>query len=272
MRLPFGALAAALLFLIPSTRVAIAGDAPLKYQGRIPSDFSLPNAMKSLYGNFDPPANVSVSTLPTTGAKSSYFDPGLEINVRPFWVIGAKESGTTKVFLLTYATPDAKSFGCHACAPLIDMAVFVRAKSEWSVESVGKAIVVFGQWGYPPDARSLRIGPGRIGIELRFTHKGQGETTTLISILVPWKGEVREALSTEIADDDQGMCQDAGTLPCYHRRRNIKFVKAADPDYDEVLLTLSGTTLTKDAPYKAIDANELQHGHFVEGKYVLTPG
>jgi hypothetical protein len=29
--------------------------------------------------------------------------------------------------------------------------------------------------------------------------------------------------------------------------------------------------LTKDAPLKAIDANEAKRGHFFEGKYVFTP-
>lgn len=100
-------------FFIPCIRVEIGSDAPLQYEGSIPSDFSVPNAMKSLYGNFDPSAKVSVATLPTTGAKSSYFDAGQKINVRPFWVIGAKDSDTSKIYLLTFATPDAKSFGCH---------------------------------------------------------------------------------------------------------------------------------------------------------------
>jgi hypothetical protein len=270
MRPQLGILAAA-LFVIASARAAMGSGVPLRYQGGIPSDFSLPNAMKSLYGNFDPSANASVSSVAANGAKSSFFDPAEKLDVHPFSVIGAKDSDTTKIFLLTYATPDTKSFGCHACAPLIDMAVFVQTKNEWSIESVGKGIVVFGQWGNPPDVRAVRIGPRRIGIELTMTFQGQGESTTLVSILAPWKGEVREALRTEIADSDEGMCEDGATLPCYRRQRIIKFVKGADPEYDEVVVTLSGTTLTKEAPYKAIAVSEVQRGHWSEGKYVFPP-
>ena len=107
------------------------------------------------------------------------------------------------------------------------------------------------------------------GIELRTTYTGQGETTTWASILAPWKGEIREALNIEIASayDD---CRDGGATPCYRHRRIIKFVKGADPAYEDIVLTRSGTMLTKDAPLKAIDANEVKRGHFFEGKYVFT--
>jgi hypothetical protein len=146
------------------------------------------------------------------------------------------------------------------------MAVFVRTKGEWSIESVGKGIVVLGPWGYPPD---VRIGPRRTGIELRMKKQGQGVATTLVSILVPSKGEVREALRTEIADSDEGMCQDNATVPCYRRQRVIKFVRGEDREYDQVVVTLSGTS--KEAPFKAIAASEVEHRRFFNGKYVLTP-
>jgi len=217
MRRRFGPLAVALLFIIPSTRAAMGGDVPLRYQGRIPSDFSVPNAMKSLYGNVDPSANASVASVPGNGAKSSSFEAAQKIDVHPFWVTSAKESDTTKIFLLCYATPDSQPFECHACAPLIDMAVFVRTNSEWSIDSVGRGVVVFGQWGHPPHVRVVRVGPHRPGIELRTTYTGQGETTTWASILAPWKGEIREALNIEIASayDD---CRDGGATPWYRHR------------------------------------------------------
>jgi hypothetical protein len=70
MRRRFGPLAVALLFIIPSTRAAMGGDVPLRYQGRIPSDFSVPNAMKSLYGNVDPSANASVASVRAMAPKA----------------------------------------------------------------------------------------------------------------------------------------------------------------------------------------------------------
>lgn len=270
MRVELKLLAVMLTFAALSYRVLAADETTLRHQGRIPADFSLPRAMKSLYGNFDPVSGVSTASVAADSARSSFFALEDKILVRPFSVSGVKDLNSTKVFVLTYAVPDSKSFNCHLCAPLIDAAAFVRAKNEWSLESVGKGVVVFGQWGSPPDVRVVRIGPRHQGIELTSTYSGQGEITTWASILVPWKGDIREALNTEIggAYDD---CHDVGTAPCYRHQRKIKFVKGTNPEYDDVVLTRSGTTLTKEAPYKAIDASEVQCGHFFDGKYVLIP-
>lgn len=65
-----------------------------------------------------------------------------------------------------------------------------------------------------------------------------------MSILVPWKGEVRKALSTEIEDDHHGTCGD-GDLTCYRDRREITLVKGADPEYNDIIVTLSGSAPKK---------------------------
>jgi hypothetical protein len=151
------------------------------------------------------------------------------------------------------------------------MAVFGRTKNGWIIESSNKGVVVFGQWGEPPDARVVHIGQGHVGIELRITTQGQGETTTVVSFLIPWKGEITEALCTELADDDRGICGDEGMLPCYKNRRNITFVKGAEAGYDDLVLTLSGTVLTKKPPFKAVKLNQVERRRFSEGKYVIAP-
>lgn len=120
------------------------------------------------------------------------------------------------------------------------MTAFVRANNTWNIQSLNKGVVVSGEWGDPPDARILRIGERRVGIELRDAFQCAGEASVYVSILVPWKGEVREALSTEIGDDDHGTCGD-GDLPCYRNGRKITFVKGADPEYNDIIVTLSGT-------------------------------
>jgi hypothetical protein len=104
-----------------------------------------------------------------------------------------------------------------------------------------------------------------VGIELRDAFQGAGEASVYVSILVPWKGEVREAVSTEIEDDDHGTCGD-GDLPCYRNRREITFVKGADPEYNDIIVTLSGTApKKKQKPPVAMDVNEVEHRHFFEG-------
>jgi hypothetical protein len=264
-------LAVASILFSPTVPSVAAERVALRSKGRIPDDFSVPQAMKSLYDNFDASTQTSVSSVPIGSARSSFLDRADKIEVHPFLIISARESNKRKVFLLTYAVPDSESFECHLCAPLIGMAVFGRTNEGWSIESSNNGMVVFGQWGNPPDARLLRIGQGHVGIELRITTQGQGETTTVISFLVPWKGEITEALRTEVADDDGGICGDGGMLPCYKNRRKITFVKGAEAGYDDLVLTLSGTVLTKEPPFKTVMLNQVERRKFSEGKYVIAP-
>ena len=61
--------------------------------------------MRSLYGNFDPPTQTSVSPLPAGSEENSFFQGVKQIEVRPFFVAGGDDSGMSKIFLGKYGGP-----------------------------------------------------------------------------------------------------------------------------------------------------------------------
>jgi len=258
--------------IVPSRGLEVV---PIESEGQIPADFKVADAMKLVYGNFDPSTQSSVSALPPGSEKNSFFDDaqgGNGIEVRPFWAGQAKESGASKVFLGTYAGPLEGGYGCHGCAPLIGMAIFVKTSAGWVIESSTKTAIFHGEWGKPPSAHILRIGSDRVGVELVLPG-----FYTYDSILVPWKGEIRQAFGEIIAEGNGQVCSDEDIdyddeslkpQPCVRTQKEISFVKGANPDYDDMVLTLSGTTLSEQRPYKITEVSETERRVFSDGKYV----
>lgn len=265
-------LAAAVILLSPMGFSSAVDGSSSQILSHVPSDFSVPDAMRLIYGNLDSSTQMSVSAVPGESPRNSSFDRVDKIDVRPFFIQSAKDSGIRKIFFLSYAVPDSDPLGfdCHGCAPLIGMTVLVKVDNAWRIESSNKGVVFSGQWGHPSDARILRIGRGRVGIELKTYSQGGGYYSTEVSILIPWKGEIRKALNAETEDDDRGECGD-GYNPCYRNRRVIHFVKGADPDYYDIVMTRSGTALTEDRPAALKRVDEVERRHFSEGKYILEP-
>jgi Bacterial Ig-like domain (group 2) len=251
----------------PTTLGVMVPVVKVSSQGEIPADFSVADAMRSLYGNFDSPTQASISSLPAGAEENSFFERAKEIEVHPFFIAGVKDSGVNRVFLGTYAGPLGEGFACHGCAPLIGMAAFARTSASWVVESSTKSALFSGQWGEPPGAHILRIGPEHIGVKL----EGQGAFSTYVSILVPWSGEIREAFGTIIAEGNGAVCGDEeGMQPCVGTQKSIAFVKGSNSDYDDIVLTLSGTTLSEKPPYKVVQASGIERRTFSDGKYVLA--
>jgi hypothetical protein len=247
---------------------------PIASEGQIPADFSLANGTLSLYGNFDASTQASVSDLPSGAEKNSFFERAKEMEVHPFFTGGTRDSGASRVFFGTYAGPLGEGFACHGCAPLIGMAAFVQTSSGWVVESRTKTALFSGQWGKPPEQASIaRIGPEHVGVKL----EGLCAFCRYVSILVPWKGEIREAFAEIVAEGNGQVCSDEDgddggdgmkPQPCVGTEKTLSFVKGANPDYDDIVLTLSGTTLSAKPPYKVVEVSGTERKMFSEGKYI----
>jgi hypothetical protein len=234
-------------------------------EGRIPGDFNLANAMRSLYGNYDPSTQASVSPLLPGSEENSFFQRAKQIEVRPFFTATADDSGISKILFGTYSGPFAEGFTCHGCAPLIGMAVFIHTGEGWVIESSTKSAVFSGQWGHPPDAHIVQISSDHVGVRL----DGPGAFATYVSILVPWNGEIREAFGTNIAEGNGAVCGDEeGMQPCVGTQRKITFVKGANPSYDDIVLMLSGTAVSEKPPFKVVEVNGTERSTFSGGKYV----
>lgn len=234
-------------------------------QQNIPEDFNLAAAMKLLYGNYDPLAHTS--TFRTSRAyPHTFFDKPGKVDARAFLAAGAADSGTTKVFVLTAAVPHGSpEFDCHACAPLIGAAVFAKNGAGWAVESSNKEFDVLGNWGGPPFAEMLRVGPNRSGFELKPGNTNQGETVGSVMILLAWKGGIHAAFSAEIFSTETSDCGD-GMRECRDKSGELSFVRGENADYDDIVLTISGTEESAKTG-KDEKVRRVQNWKFVEGKY-----
>jgi hypothetical protein len=255
------------IFAILLLSAALMGCREKRPEQAPPSEvFDTQVAMRTMFGNFDPVIKSSLSQVPAGAAtSSSNFVVNDAIRVRPFFVQELNEKGVRKVYLLTWAKPAGQPFDCKGCAPLISAAVFIRDSEGWKPESIGRGILAYGDFGKPPEGSLIEIGPQTHAFLLRVTSV-QERTTTGEALLVPWKGAVQEAMRTVVADSNQGNC--GGAYPCYSNTRELKLVTGTDPQYSDIVLTLTGTDMPTSPPYKLRPVSGTDRLHFQDGKYV----
>jgi len=196
--------------------------------------------MTMFYGNFDSATRASSVSLPgeLTG------DSGRALMAaKPLYRAFAEEG---EFFLVTYAVPvrDGKpdSFSCHACAPILGVAVFTRKPTGWILTQSNRTVTNAGVYGKPPSkVKLIRIGPNHHAVQVEDTDDG-GQRTTVLLVLVPWHDTVTLALERIMADDDKGMCDPKG-LPCYSNHRSLKMLSSPASNYYDLELSLTGTDL-----------------------------
>lgn len=261
------ALLAAMLILISGCHKQGTGSLREQPDAIVPFNFA--QAMKMFYGNFDAEKQTSVTSLPKE--KTSLPAAGEEqMTVRPLFHAYTSDGGVQNFILVSYAVPPA--YGCHACAPIIGMATFSQKGSMWTMDASNRAITDAGGWGEPPkDIRLVQAGPNHHAVQIMDFGGGQGETTTVLKLLIPWNDTVTLALERIIADDDKGLCTPNGGLPCYANHREVTFVPNDKVEYYDLELKLAGTDLpVSDAaasePARKVSGTEILR--FENGKYI----
>jgi hypothetical protein len=234
--------------------------------------FDIAQAMKMLYGNYDVKTRTSAAALPKE--KSSFPTSGEEqMTIRMLFSAFSRDAGAQSFVLVTYAVPASKQdFDCHACAPTIGMAVFSQKGLKWSIDASNRAVTSSPEWGKPPtDIQLVQVGPNRRAVQFIDVGGGQGETTAMLQLLIPWNGTVERGLQQIIADDNKGGCDSRGGLPCYANHRSVKFIRNDDVEFYDLELKLTGTDFPlsdTSAPMRARKVQGLQIFKFENGKYV----
>jgi hypothetical protein len=232
----------------------------------IPAGFDLAFAMNALYWNYDTAGGTSTSTAPLTGLEYTNFQAGQKVSVKPFFA--AADSTTSEVFLATFAVPADGEFDCHACAPLVGVAVFEKSGAAWKVEASEKPDIIFGQYGNPAKAQLFQVGPSHSGIELSDTDGGQGVADSHVMFLVPWKGGFSQAYAGIVASNNSDYCGPQADSPCYAYKSNLKFVKGDNADYYDFAIESSGTNLPSSGTGALEKMSGVEQLHFVDGKYI----
>jgi hypothetical protein len=222
--------------LVPGCNKQQAHSSPL-------TGFEVAQAMKMFYGNYDPVKQSSTVTFTKTERVRTSEEP---MTVRPLFHTLSGDAAAPNFVLLTYAVPTSdEKYYCHACAPTIGMAVFSEKATGWTVTSSNRAVTDAGEFGKPPtDIGLVQIGTNHQAVEIIDVGGGNGETTAVLLILIPWNGTVSVGLERLSADDDAGMCDsDVSSLPCYSNHRSVAFLPDGKKEYFDLQLKLSGTDL-----------------------------
>jgi hypothetical protein len=226
---------------------------------------SVTAAMRMFYGNYNPESQTSMFNLPDGPVTNVLLVKNEPMLATSFFNTSTDESGSHKFVLLTFAVPKGREFSCHACAPVIGMAVFARVGHGWAIESSNKAITTSGGYAQPPIGISVvRIGRDHSAIEIKDSGSGSGETTTAFLIFAPWKGTVNLAVERIIADNDAGGC---GDVACYAYHRTVEFLHKSSAGYYDLRLTLKGTDLG-DPSSRSRRVHGVEVLRFEAGKYI----
>jgi hypothetical protein len=294
---PIAAYAAALLLFAGCQRKPAPVEAP--------RPFVLADAMQHWYGRYDPStqtARANLPELPSANLVGSWFAPRDPVDIVVIFDAGYLQSGHPRHVVVTAAVPHRSDkpgrpgddlFQCITCRPVIGMAVFTRRLNTWLLEDANDAVDLAGGNGKPPSVKLVTLGTDHHGIRLESQTQADDFTSSSVSILVPWQEDVVRAFSQETAYSNRGTCGPQSPLrdPCYSWQRVDTFADVPGQDYDDLVLTGSGTQPPPEVN-KDLKPATLPHGktpatpaepapipytsverlRFKEGKYVPLPG
>lgn len=276
---------------------------------RAQTPLSQDEALKQLYGNYDP--NTKTATLSCTDAQRvqnekthgswwpCYEDSSVVsvdiilMATAPTWTDPKQKIEET--YLVTSAVPAhaASKFDCHSCKPAIGVAQFVRQGQTWKLEKTNATVNFYGSWGRPPFVNLVAIGPSRYGVLLSVDDGGQGYTFGTKWLLAPSGKTVAELWKIQDEQDDFGAYDPKdvdGPSIRYRSAAAIRFSCIFDDScangngYFDIEVISRG--LDESGPKMSLKAQNwtdvyqfkdgkyklVRHQNFIETKTVLHPG
>jgi hypothetical protein len=266
---PIAASAAALLLLGGCQRKT----APVE----TPRPFVLADAIAHWYGRYDPATQTARANLPdhpSVDLAGSWFAPKDPVDIVVIFDADYLQAGHPRHVVVTAAVPHRSdkpgrpgddSFHCLTCRPVIGMAIFTRRLNTWLLEDENDAVDLAGGGnGLPPSIKLITLGTDLHGIRLESHTQADDFAGSNISLLVPWQEDVVRAFTGETGYSNRDACGPESTLrdPCYAWQRSDSVVAVPGQDYDDLVLTGSGTQPPPDldTPAKARPGNPTR-GH-----------
>lgn len=241
--------------------------------------------MQHWYGRYDAAtqtARANLPTHPTADLAGSWFAPNDPVDIVPVFDAAYAQAGHARHVVVTAAVPHRsdkpgrpgdETFHCLMCRPVIGMAVFTLRKNTWLLESENPAVDLAGSRGLPPAIRLVALGSDVHGIRLESHTEASDFASSTLSVLVPWKEQVVRAFTGETGYSNRDACGPESPMQdaCYAWQRVDSYVSVPAQDYDDLVLTGSGTQpAPEDAAAKvgAPPASTRQHRH---GKQIPAP-
>jgi len=220
-----------------------------------PRAFLLADAMTHWYGRYDPATQTARANLPehpSVDLAGSWFAPKDPVDIVVIFDAAYLQAGHPRHVVVTAAVPHRSDkpgrpgddlFNCLTCRPVIGMAVFTRRLNTWLLEDENDAVDLAGSNGLPPSAKLVTLGSDLHGVRLEAHTQADDFESASISLLVPWQEDVVRAFTGETAYSNRGACGPESPLrdPCYAWQRTDALVPVLGQDYDDLVLTASGT-------------------------------
>lgn len=242
--------------------------------------FVLSDAMQRWYGRWDPATQTARANLPdhpSVDLTGSWFAPKDPVDIVVIFQAGYLQAGHPRHVVVTAAVPHRSDkpgrpgddeFQCIECRPVIGMAVFTRRLNTWLLEDENNAIDLAGGNGKPPAVRLITLGNDLHGIRLESHTEADDFSSTSLSILIPWQEDVVRAFSQQTAYTNRDACGPECPLrdPCYAWQRAESFAAVPGQDYDDLVLTGSGTQ-----PPPDLDKPEARPARRTRGRQAVPP-
>jgi hypothetical protein len=220
-----------------------------------PRSFLIADAMTHWYGRYDPATQTARANLPehpSVDLAGSWFAPKDPVDIVVIFDAAYLQAGHPRHIVVTAAVPHRSDkpgrpgddrFNCLTCQPVIGMAVFTRRLNTWLLEDENDAVDLGGSNGLPPSAKLVTLGTDLHGVRLESHSQADDFASASISLLVPWQEDVARAFSGETAYSNRNACGPESPLrdPCYAWQRTDALVPVLGQDYDDLVLTGSGT-------------------------------
>jgi len=147
----------------------------------ITGNFDDIKALELLYGTYRPELKAALWQGIAVPEKIQQNDFPKEGLTKPILSLDFQEGGVSKHMFLT-ATLDPNFSDCHACAPLIGGAIFVRVGDKWKIEREFPYLMINGAYGNPPELEWKKIGKDRYAFFEKSSDMHQGEEETGVAI------------------------------------------------------------------------------------------
>ncbi|HEY1965466.1 MAG TPA: hypothetical protein VGG59_11070 [Acidobacteriaceae bacterium] len=245
-----------------------------------PRLFVLADAVQHWYGRYDPATQTARANLPehpSVDLTGSWFAPKDPVDIVVVFDAGYLQAGHPRHVVVTAAVPHRSDkpgrpgddkFNCLTCQPVIGMAVFTRRLNTWLLEDENDAVDLAGSRGLPPSMKLVSLGTDLHGVRLESHTEANDFASSSMSLLVPWQEDVMRAFTGETAYSNRGACGPDSPLrdPCYAWQRADALVPVPGQDYNDLVLTGSGTQLPPES-----DSTKAVKPARVRGKHQPEP-
>lgn len=148
-------------------------------------DFTDRAALATLYGDYDDQRGIAIWPdvhLPLASPGAALLN-GKAALVRAAGSAEYTSDGGVKRMLVTAASPTVEGgYTCHACAPLVGIAIFGRTETGWRVETEIRDLTLWGAFGNIGMPQWLQVGRNRYGLALMSADMHQGNGDAVVQV------------------------------------------------------------------------------------------